>query len=93
MPRFFFHFFDQLSWDDEAGEVLADIAAARVSARGRMFRIAAGAAWPGRLHPDHGLRVSDERGVTLFALTFGETLWSPPARVRPCGSGRLTARS
>lgn len=93
MPRFFFHFFDQLTWQDEAGEELADIAAARVSARGRMFRIVAGVAWPGRLHPDHGVRVSDEKGVTLFALTFRDTCWSPPKRPRGRSPGRITARS
>ena len=93
MPRFFFHFFDQLTWQDETGEELADIAAARVRARGRMFRIAAGAAGPGRLHPDYGVRVSDDEGVTLFALTFRDTFWSPPKRMRAHRRGRPTVRS
>jgi hypothetical protein len=78
--RFFFHLFDRLTWEDEEGEELADIGAARVSAMGRMRRIAAGAAWQGRFNPDHGIRVSDEAGATLFALTFRDALWTPPRR-------------
>ncbi len=91
MPRFFFHYFDQLTWHDEAGEELADIAAARVSARGRMSRIAAGVPWPREMNPDHGVRVSDETGEPLFALTFRDAFHSPPGRAR--SRGRLTVRS
>jgi hypothetical protein len=80
MPRFFFHFFDRLTWQDEEGEELTDRGAARVRATGRVLRIAADAAWPGGLNPDHGIRVADEQGVILFALTFRDVLWRPPRR-------------
>jgi len=70
MPKYFFHIHDGLSFPDEEGTDLTDLAAARLEAAqlaGQMMKDDSQAFWNGE---DWSVQVTDEASMTLFTLHF-----------------------
>jgi hypothetical protein len=68
MPRYFFHVSDGADLPDNEGSELEDLAAAKRQAAillGRLMADAPGEVWRG---PAWKVEVTDERGLSLFAV-------------------------
>lgn len=75
MPRFYFHLRNQMSVDDDEGIELPDLAAARERAEQYAVHMSAVSVVEERkLTLHHHIRVADERGETLFKVTFGDVI-------------------
>jgi hypothetical protein len=73
MPRFYFHLRNDLSVDDEEGQELPDVEAARVRAeRFALDMTAASVLERRKINLHHQIEVADERGERVLIVEFGD---------------------
>ena len=72
MPRYYFHLRDDLSVDDEEGQELPNLQAAREVALQNARSIACEAVHKGHLNLDHRIDVADATGEIVLTLPFRE---------------------
>jgi hypothetical protein len=75
MPRFFFNLYNDVFVDDQEGEELPDLAAARVRAEGFARDMAAASVLDhGRIDLRHRIEVVDASRQPLLSVTFGDVV-------------------
>ena len=74
MPRFYFHLRNDVIADDEEGQELPDLAAAREVAIMNARELAAATVLEGRLHLGHYIEIENEHGQIVATVTFREAV-------------------
>jgi hypothetical protein len=75
MPRFFFTVHDDLEALDDEGLEFAGVEAARVEAiKSARALVCESVSINGRIVLDHSIEVTDEQGVTVSTIRFGDVV-------------------
>lgn len=74
MPRFFFHFYDDLDLTDEEGIEMADAPAARAAALAGARAMICDQVKTGHLDLSHRIEVRDEGGGAVLTLPFSDAV-------------------
>ena len=74
MPRFYFHLRDDFDADDEEGQELAGLAAAREAAVGQARQIAAEDVRQGCLNLGYSIEIANEEGEVVATVTFEDAV-------------------
>lgn len=75
MPRFFFHLRDDMSVDDEEGQELPDVAAARLRAFKYAVDMSANSILEHqKVNLHHSIEVADETKQVILTVEFGDVI-------------------
>ena len=75
MAHYFFNIVDGVRIDDEEGQELPDLEAARAEAVKSARSIMADAIWTGRLPLDEEIEIADQKGQVLAIVAFAEAVY------------------
>ena len=74
MPRYFFHLYNDVVAEDEEGQDLPDLAAAREYALRNIRDLMTEEVMKGRLILRHRIEIADEQGKRVLTVPFSEAV-------------------